>query len=34
VDAAISVAAEYAFEAWRVGEVVPIGELGAAYSES
>ncbi len=34
VEAAISAVAEFGFEAWRVGEVVALGEAGAAYSEA
>ena len=34
VEAAISTVAEFGFEAWRVGEVVAVGDAGAAYSES
>jgi phosphoribosylformylglycinamidine cyclo-ligase len=33
-EAAIAAVAEFGLEAWRVGEVVEIGEAGAAYSES
>jgi phosphoribosylformylglycinamidine cyclo-ligase len=34
VETAISVLAAHGFEAWRVGEVVAVGEVGAAYLES